>query len=1278
MSRNRLGTLSFSLLFFSLAGPGAAEITGVRVLGTTATQAVLAYVAPDNNACTVEVSESQSYAPLAPDVDPAKFSGAHLDGRPGNIAEGRFRAFVIGKRASGWDSTGARVYSRALQCDTRHYYRIRCGADTAVGSFQTLNIPLGGGLLDTIPSDPRNPGYPLWPTLAATQRPDLPGHVSNEQIVDPQTGILIKRLTLPGETQVDDLTELPPAASIYREVGTGSEWSNLAGISARDGSAAVYSGANGNWLAAFPNPYLNPVYEGGHIEIGGYSMDRLQIRIAAWCSSPNCSSAGAADRTLDLCLTTDGGASCESAVLSLAVGAGAPGEPATVPPVSTPILAEWTPPYRLPLSIADMGARNAVVDLAPGGVVQFAGGNLFNFKLAEGARLKIGPCGGTLGNYTLAALESSTRLRLVERPPAASAQCLEAPTFGVRIRKRTASAHQISVDYLAIQTQRTGSFGNRNASALYHDCSPVKTSDGGFHCLFDDRLLWVKADTGESRFLGQASIPAAGNWQSGSCVGPIWDATDPNVWYCTGVSVTGNTVILKGTFSGGRGARPGGEPELQANPSITYINLTSPDPLSIQVRNWVAANLPGEQFNPAFYSCSMTKGVQPGYLPFHCLRAGQDTMGWAGQFRVTGNPGVVAVSSSWKKPGSRWGVIHNATNYPQTGWSSYGLNPMVHDSPTPGSGPYQTRLNMGAGMPACVLGVNCSACPSNLVEPALGGRRNCTVLTVRGEPCDRTPALDATEEQDDRQGKCNLDPEDPLTYYLQDAAPGDAAKVDSEYIRILAKSGTSWTVARNFDALSTEAPSHANGALVTMLPVTTPEWLQVGFEGPEVYWNFPSQPTGNQFAQDRQPETGHAAYGLGRWIDANYRIVGQGTRDFYKVRIGQFPSWMTAPTSARIAMKQTFGGVSDPFGFESHHTALQTLATPAESQWSVDAIPMTNRTGETITRVSGNLYRITGAGLNRALFPTHVSSGFLQAIDISGPGAVLTGGSSDAYKFCVPLRPNECLPGSAVGEVYVNMPFLGGAPDGCGGAFENPDYLDLCVGDSGPYTSTLMQFGITEDHLNGERSRVLSRGLAWYRLGAPYWNIKPLGDASWFYTRTTYLGNTRSDVLLLKNPGFPASSSVPRDDFVQVPLHLTPPAGMGVDNVIVEFGYNPDLHCTSRREVCVQGGWQANAGLRPRRPSRMDQPAAEANGSSAYDADDQADGDIPEQDSAWNDTDPRPYGFAGDARPGVPCARSCTVPVPAYSQRVLYYRWKYRDARNQILAASQMQVLAVP
>src|SRR5260370_41872410 len=113
-------------------------VGNLQVRGVTSTQAILAYRAPDTNPCSVEVSESPSYRPLAHDVDPALFAGSDQDSRDGTTS-GLQRVYVAGKRRAE-KGTDGRWYSRALQAFTTHYFRITCGGSRATGSFRTPNI----------------------------------------------------------------------------------------------------------------------------------------------------------------------------------------------------------------------------------------------------------------------------------------------------------------------------------------------------------------------------------------------------------------------------------------------------------------------------------------------------------------------------------------------------------------------------------------------------------------------------------------------------------------------------------------------------------------------------------------------------------------------------------------------------------------------------------------------------------------------------------------------------------------------------------------------------------------------------------------------------------------------------------------------------------------------------------------------------------------------------------------------------------------------------------
>jgi hypothetical protein len=45
---------------------------------------------------------------------------------------------------------------------------------------------------------------------------------------------------------------------------------------------------------------------------------------------------------------------------------------------------------------------------------------------------------------------------------------------------------------------------------------------------------------------------------------------------------------------------------------------------------------------------------------------------------------------------------------------------------------------------------------------------------------------------------------------------------------------------------------------------------------------------------------------------------------------------------------------------------------------------------------------------------------------------------------------------------------------------------------------------------------------------------------------------------------------------------------------------------------------------------------------------------------------------------GSSCSAGCSVAIPALSQRVLYYRWKYRDALGKVIATSGIRAAVTP
>lgn len=173
-----------------LKGASGSGAIGVVSKAVTSTQAVLSYNAPNTNPCTVEVSESNTYSPLVHDVDETLFPGSSADTRSASVITGTARQVVLGARLT-QQASDTLYYSRALQANTTHYYRITCGTETSTGSFATASIPLTSTYQDIPQMDPASPGDTIMPTLIEDR---------TQTIVDPHTGALIRRVSLPEDT----------------------------------------------------------------------------------------------------------------------------------------------------------------------------------------------------------------------------------------------------------------------------------------------------------------------------------------------------------------------------------------------------------------------------------------------------------------------------------------------------------------------------------------------------------------------------------------------------------------------------------------------------------------------------------------------------------------------------------------------------------------------------------------------------------------------------------------------------------------------------------------------------------------------------------------------------------------------------------------------------------------------------------------------------------------------------------------------------------------------
>ena len=278
----------------------------------------------------------------------------------------------------------------------------------------------------------------------------------------------------------------------------------------------------------------------------------------------------------------------------------------------------------------------------------------------------------------------------------------------------------------------------------------------------------------------------------------------------------------------------------------------------------------------------------------------------------------------------------------------------------------------------------------------------------------------------------------------------------------------------------------------------------------------------------------------------------------------------------------------------------------------------------------------------RKLTPTAAFTGQSPLIDVSSPatGNVLPTDSTGSYKYCVAAAANECRAGSAVGDVYVNAPYVRypycfqSAQDG-----NLPNDYDLCISGSPAVRDAITQVATDKIDNTGAGTRILTKFVR-ARVLSPFWTPYVLPDGKWM-TFESHLGGDGSvnkTYLIGKIPPPGPADRNTRSTFEAVKLTL--PGNSNASGAYVQFGYaeNGDpsnLFCTSRADTCVA----AKAAVVPSNPFYF------------------------QQTESWSP---------------VPCTTGCSISIPAIPQRALYYRYVYVTGSGAISFSSQVNVFLVP
>jgi hypothetical protein len=1252
-----------------------AQIQNVQVVGTTATQAVLSYTAPSASPCQVEVGTDSSYAPLVNDVQPALFPGSNLDNRDGSVTIGLYREYVVGRRTAEVAADGKR-YSRALQADTEHFFRITCGTVTATGSFHTSNIPLGQAFNDPLPVDPSHPGQYAWPTLSATDR--------TQSIIDPQTGLLIKRLSIVG-----DRYNIRNDA-FKNALDPTSTWQNPSNVLADDSDAATVSGSQQPLFVNVPISTTNGAWPHGDNHSTNLSgLDWVKIPVLnAWYGSGS-----GADLIVQIALTVDGVTPATNWIdqtLAVCTSGCANGNRYEIGD-TTPVLAAWTGGLPPTFDGTDVVQRTGKVNTSDTTVTRVSGSD-FDLHWGAGSTITINGV-----PYTIAGLTNKDSITLTTSAGTQNGVAYSASNFGILVRKNTASADTLSVQYAGFSWERSDfpSWDPSGDEEVYVNCSNAQVSgpggEMGFHCIVGGTLYWIGDTSGTANRIGPVRFPARSGtdgWNAfmANVRGVFWDKTEGNSLYTSTTDTAGNTIIIKAAYNGDNSdignwqynaynATGTNLVECGTAPCWTLTNIT-PASTGMSLSQLLGA------FSPDYASWA-----QSGQIVITDFSADNFTL----QSKIKSAPSndyncfwaiysptaqnIVAAIPSWKYWPNRWASCHGPVNlndpsyykvsgegYTSARWSGSNAN---------GQGPYRALVTSGA-IPA-----EGQACPAvsdyRVPSPPAPGSLNCLQITLDGAPCDPTPGPD---EPADGGAHCG----NPAEFYLQDLAPGDYGCIvndptsrtnsanlsgcnnyyeqsagdpdGAEFFRVLAVSGNTITLQRGWYGPSHTVPWLAKnaGASWVTIPSTCNFDFPYACTNAHAYWNFGADPLGKNgmtVVDVGNKGGGHSVQRPGLQVGSVSSLcpgLDGLANGCYNVRRAPFPDIFAAPNYT-ISNNPSFNGRTgegQPNNVDSHPSYSQyPLASGQELAWFTDARPflgdnfLTGTSSNPAQLISGTLYKLSDSQLPRfrpRQMPTLAACGANPLLNISGPSSSITDGAADNYKYCVANAAGECTPSSAQGDVYVNCPYI--STPYCpymGVGILNADLRGICIADNGGRTQGLTQVGFATADPLGNYSRVLTHALSRYFWIDQFWNAKTTPDGKWLLFRTPWADGVRGQAFVAKIPPYPPADTVNRTDFQLIPIGVAPPTTLAVDNAVVEFGYNSNFFCTSRKDPCVRGNQGGTV-----------------------------------------------YAFASENPAGMPCTTGCTISIPAISQRVLYYSVIYRDAQNNILLQSGPGVVTVP
>ena len=693
-----LGIILFAPAAFAAIGPVSVQ--------STPTQAILSFTVSDPTQCLAQVYSDAARTQLVDDSNSTLFAGAQRCNRTGSAINGDSVSFVAGLRTSQKASDG-KLHSRALAAATTFYYTITdlLSFQSANGSFRTRNPALGNMYPEQPPFDPNawdNRAYPRFDWTLAQR---------NQMLVDPTSGLLVKRMTFAGDAYVKSQNSTDGVGSLLAPGVTGS--STCTNSTNLNSSGASFANCTGSAKVFLPIPSFQML--GGGVFNNWYprfNVDDVLLYLYGSADSTAISAANGSD-TVSVCLAQGVNLPCLSNQFSVALksSAGATGTAKVPASTPTPVFADWgyTPLHGdvVPTPGTVSVSGNTVSLTNPGQSTTYQ--NAFNVDWPVGSQIYIqgSSAWGCLNNYcTIASIQSAVQLTTVEscNSGCPSAVAYEGRAFGFQVTRQGASG-SVNMSF-GFEADMSSSWSvledavtqhcNQNPVTVSHDGSGNAYSGytlPGYVCMFQHEWagiaywLFISKDQsgnplGEMRPLGQSGLQYPTSWTSNGASFPNganisfagWHPTDGSQFLGSVPYNNGSTLLLVSAHydSSKSGCNPpymnwpGAQTYITTysfpvESCFTYTNLTNPSSnptmdVRSQIMRAYAAYNPGVDLSGFNVGGMVVTGGYARTCLGATVNADRALEVCAAFDATTGN--LVQVFDSFSKYPGRWGYVH--------------------------------------------------------------------------------------------------------------------------------------------------------------------------------------------------------------------------------------------------------------------------------------------------------------------------------------------------------------------------------------------------------------------------------------------------------------------------------------------------------------------------------------------------------------------------------------------------------------------------------------------